>query len=49
MSKASDLLVAALQNEGVEQIFGAPGEENLDILEWRSCIYSPDLGHTQWR
>ncbi len=33
MNKASDLLVAALQNEGVERIFGVPGEENLDILE----------------
>ena len=31
--KASDLLVAALENEGVDRIFGIPGEENLDILE----------------
>jgi acetolactate synthase I/II/III large subunit len=31
--KGSDLLVAALANEGVERIFGVPGEENLDILE----------------
>jgi acetolactate synthase I/II/III large subunit len=31
--KASDLLVAALENEGVERIFGVPGEENLDVLE----------------
>lgn len=31
--KASDLLVAALENEGVEYIFGVPGEENLDFLE----------------
>lgn len=30
---ASDLLVAALENEGVERIFGLPGEENLDLLE----------------
>lgn len=31
--KASDLLVAALENEGVERIFGIPGEENLDVVE----------------
>ena len=29
--KASDLLVKALENEGVEYIFGVPGEENLDL------------------
>src|SRR5712675_1851989 len=33
MSKGSDLLVAALESEGVERIFGVPGEENLDVLE----------------
>jgi D-aminopeptidase len=33
MTKASDLLVAALENEGVDRIFGIPGEENLDIVE----------------
>lgn len=31
--KASDLLVKALENEGVEYIFAVPGEENLDLLE----------------
>lgn len=31
--KASDLLVRALENEGVEFIFGLPGEENIDLLE----------------
>jgi len=31
--KASDLFIKALENEGVEYIFGLPGEENLDILE----------------
>jgi len=31
--KASDLFVKALENEGVEYIFGLPGEENLDFLE----------------
>lgn len=30
--KASDLLVKALEAEGVEYIFGIPGEENLDFL-----------------
>ncbi|AZV77708.1 acetolactate synthase large subunit [Parasedimentitalea marina] len=32
-TKASDLLVAALEAEGVEYIFAVPGEENLDVLE----------------
>ncbi len=33
MTKGSDLLVAALENEGVARIFGIPGEENLDVVE----------------
>src|ERR687894_3147772 len=33
MTKGSDLLVAALENEGVERVFGVPGEENLGVLE----------------
>jgi acetolactate synthase-1/2/3 large subunit len=28
----ADLLVQCLENEGVEYIFGLPGEENLHIL-----------------
>ena len=31
--KASDLLVKCLENEGVEYIFGLPGEETLDLME----------------
>ena len=31
--RAADLLVRALENEGVERIFGVPGEENLDVVE----------------
>lgn len=31
--KASDLFVKALEAEGVEYIFGVPGEENLDMVE----------------
>jgi len=31
--KASDLFVKQLEEEGVEYIFGLPGEENLDFLE----------------
>ena len=31
--KGSDVFVCALENEGVEYIFGVPGEENLDFLE----------------
>jgi acetolactate synthase-1/2/3 large subunit len=30
--KASDLFVKALENVGVQYIFGVPGEENLDLL-----------------
>nr|WP_277608435.1 acetolactate synthase large subunit [Microbulbifer elongatus] len=33
MVKASDLFVRALEAEGVEFVFGIPGEENLDLLE----------------
>src|SRR5437762_6418225 len=33
MNKGADILVAALENEGVERIFGIPGEENLDVVE----------------
>lgn len=29
----ADLLVSALENEGVRQVFGVPGEENLDFVE----------------
>jgi acetolactate synthase-1/2/3 large subunit len=31
--KTSDIFVKALENEGVEYIFGIPGEENLDFLD----------------
>ena len=31
--KASDLFIECLEAEGVEYIFGVPGEENLDVLE----------------
>jgi len=33
MAKASDLFIEALEAEGVEYIFGIPGEENLDMLD----------------
>ena len=29
----AELLVAALENEGVQQIFGVPGEEKLDFVD----------------
>src|SRR3954465_6675574 len=32
-NKGSDLMVAALEKEGVDRIFGVPGEENLDVVE----------------
>ncbi|MCF6767527.1 acetolactate synthase large subunit [Thiotrichales bacterium 19S11-10] len=33
IKNASDLFIKALENEGVERIYGVPGEENLDLLE----------------
>ena len=30
---AAELLVRCLENEGVDRIFGIPGEENLDVVE----------------
>ena len=31
--KASELFVRCLENEGVENIFGIPGEENIDVMD----------------
>ncbi len=47
--KASDLLVAALENEGVTHVFGVPGEENLDFVEslWTSSIKLVVTRHEQ--
>ena len=36
--KASDLFIECLEAEGVEYIFGVPGEENLDFLESLSTV-----------
>jgi acetolactate synthase-1/2/3 large subunit len=33
MAKASDLFIQCLEQEGVEYVFGVPGEENLDFLD----------------
>ena len=33
MTKASDLFVQCLEEEGVLYVFGVPGEENLDFLD----------------
>lgn len=33
MVKGSDLLVGALEQEGVDLIFGVRGEKNLDVVE----------------
>ena len=30
--KASDLLVRCLEDEGIEYVFGVPGEENADFM-----------------
>jgi len=37
MAKAADVVVQCLENEGVEYVFGIPGEENLDLLESLRC------------
>jgi thiamine pyrophosphate-dependent acetolactate synthase large subunit-like protein len=31
--KAAELLVKCLENEGVDYIFGLPGEENIDVMD----------------
>lgn len=33
MARASDIIVQCLESEGVEYVFGIPGEENLGLLE----------------
>ena len=33
MTKCSDLFIQCLEEEGVEYVFGVPGEENLDFLD----------------
>jgi acetolactate synthase-1/2/3 large subunit len=33
MAKASDLFIQCLEEEGVDYVFGVPGEENLDFLD----------------
>ena len=45
MTKASDLLVSALENEGVERIFAVPGEENLDDELASAIAPGPAAGH----
>ena len=47
--KASELFVKALESEGVEYIFGIPGEENLDLLDAlsRSSIRLVVVRHEQ--
>ncbi len=30
---AAELLVRCLENEGIEAIFGIPGEENIDVMD----------------
>ncbi len=37
---AAQLLVKCLENEGVEYIFGIPGEENIDIMDALSTARS---------
>ena len=46
LMNASDLLVQCLEEEGIEYIFGVPGEENADFMmalekskEIKKCCY----------
>ena len=32
LTKASDLFVRCLEEEGIEYVFGVPGEENADFM-----------------
>ena len=41
--KASDLFIKCLEEEGVEYVFGVPGEENLDFLDSLSRLESIKL------
>ncbi|HLS09136.1 thiamine pyrophosphate-binding protein, partial [Lentibacillus sp.] len=36
----SELLVKCLEQEGVEYVFGVPGEENIDLMD---AIYDSDI------
>ena len=44
--KASDLLVACLEREGVEHVFGLPGEEMEDLL-FRGTVDEIDVGRLE--
>ena len=33
MMRCAELFIRCLENEGVEYIFGIPGEENLDVMD----------------
>jgi acetolactate synthase-1/2/3 large subunit len=39
--KAAELFVKCLENEGVEYVFGLPGEENLDVMD--ALLDSPSI------
>ena len=39
--KAAELFVRCLENEGVDRIFGIPGEENIDVMD--ALLDVPDL------
>ena len=42
--KAAELLVRCLENEGVELIFGLPGEENIDVTFYSDTIFHQMAG-----
>ena len=41
--KTSDLMVECLEAEGIEYVFGVPGEENLDLLDSLSRSHNPGV------
>ena len=47
--KAAELFVRCLENEGVETIFGIPGEENIDGMDalLDSCVRFAATRHEQ--
>ncbi|QWI73011.1 hypothetical protein ER45_028725 (plasmid) [Bacillus mycoides] len=60
MMKASDLIIRCLEAEGVEYIFGIPGEENIDVMDSltrssiqfilaRRSLYGGHLWQNHWK
>ena len=47
---AAEVLVKCLENEGVQYIFGIPGEENLDVMNaLKFSLYAMNRGQPLWQ